>query len=43
MWTHILIFAAALMLTPLGAKAADLVVWWDAYGLSLADGMTIRT
>jgi ABC-type glycerol-3-phosphate transport system substrate-binding protein len=29
MWSRILIFAAALVLAPLGAKAADLVVWWE--------------
>jgi ABC-type glycerol-3-phosphate transport system substrate-binding protein len=29
MRSRIRIFAAALMLTPLGANAADLVVWWD--------------
>ena len=29
MWSQILGLAAAIILTPLGAKAADLVVWWD--------------
>jgi multiple sugar transport system substrate-binding protein len=29
MWSRILIFVAALVLTPLGARAADLVVWWE--------------
>jgi ABC-type glycerol-3-phosphate transport system substrate-binding protein len=26
---HFMIFAAALATAPLGAHAADLVVWWD--------------
>jgi multiple sugar transport system substrate-binding protein len=29
MWSRILIFAAALIFAPLGARAADLVVWWN--------------
>jgi multiple sugar transport system substrate-binding protein len=29
MWSLILIVAAAIILAPLGAHAADLVVWWD--------------
>jgi multiple sugar transport system substrate-binding protein len=29
MWSRILIFAAALILAPPSARAADLVVWWD--------------
>jgi ABC-type glycerol-3-phosphate transport system substrate-binding protein len=29
MWNGILIFGAAMVLAPLGAQAADLVVWWD--------------
>jgi multiple sugar transport system substrate-binding protein len=29
MWSRILVVAAAIVLAPLGAKAADLVVWWD--------------
>ena len=26
---HVVILAAALVLVPLGARGADLVVWWD--------------
>ena len=29
MCSRILVLAAALVLAPLGAQAADLVVWWD--------------
>jgi len=29
MWSRILILGAALVLAPLGARAADLVVWWE--------------
>jgi multiple sugar transport system substrate-binding protein len=29
MWRRILVLAAALVMAPLGANAADLVVWWD--------------
>jgi multiple sugar transport system substrate-binding protein len=29
MWSRILIVVAAIVLAPLGAKAADLVVWWQ--------------
>ena len=29
MWVRAVILAAVLMLAPLGAQAADLVVWWD--------------
>ena len=29
MWSRILGLAAAIILAPLGAKAADLVVWWE--------------
>ena len=29
MWSRILGLAAALVLAPLGARAADLVVWWE--------------
>jgi multiple sugar transport system substrate-binding protein len=29
MWSHILVLGTLLVLAPLGAKAADLVVWWD--------------
>ena len=29
MWSRILGIAAAIILAPLGTKAADLVVWWD--------------
>jgi ABC-type glycerol-3-phosphate transport system substrate-binding protein len=28
-WSRILVVAVALVMAPLGAKAADLVVWWD--------------
>ena len=29
MWSRVAVVAAALVLAPLGAKAADLVVWWN--------------
>jgi multiple sugar transport system substrate-binding protein len=29
MWVRAILLAAALMLVPLGVRAADLVVWWD--------------
>jgi hypothetical protein len=29
MWGSIVAFGAALVLAPLGAQGADLVVWWD--------------
>jgi ABC-type glycerol-3-phosphate transport system substrate-binding protein len=29
MWSHILVLGTVLVLAPLGARAADLVVWWE--------------
>jgi multiple sugar transport system substrate-binding protein len=37
MWGRAVILAAALMLVPPGARAADLVVWWDHWTYPAAD------
>ena len=37
MWVRAVVLAAALVLAPLGARGADLVVWWDKWSYPEAD------
>src|SRR5262245_8965312 len=41
MQAHALLVALALLLTPLGARGADLVVWWDE-GYSAEEDEAVR-